>query len=160
MLIGIVLLVVVGPEDLPKIARNVARAMAKARALSDSLKSEFMASVDEIDRAVDPKAWALAGKEVPERHPMLDDEEEIESGEKEVVGLGKSEPEILDTKEPEPLDGEHAEVISSENDTNPVDLQAEEHIEKTQDEPEGQSAATKNHARVTEIETRTDEAGW
>src|SRR5512132_3343959 len=48
-LIGVVALVVVGPKDLPKVLRNAARVMNKARAMS----REFQAGLAEMAREVE-----------------------------------------------------------------------------------------------------------
>ncbi|MGB5760802.1 MAG: twin-arginine translocase TatA/TatE family subunit, partial [Acidimicrobiales bacterium] len=60
IVIALVLLIAVGPEQLPSLIRRIGSAVAQVRGMTDSLRSEFMAGLDEIDRAVDPNAWAAS----------------------------------------------------------------------------------------------------
>ncbi len=45
--IGIILLVVVGPEQLPSVARNAGRTLRRVRDMSQALRADFMASIEE-----------------------------------------------------------------------------------------------------------------
>ncbi len=60
IVIALVLLITVGPEQLPGLIRRVGSAVSQVRGMTDSLRSEFMAGMDEIDRVTDPNAWAAS----------------------------------------------------------------------------------------------------
>ncbi len=59
-MIALVLLIAVGPEQLPAVIRRAGRAAAQARSMTESLRSEFMSGLDDIERAADPNAWAAS----------------------------------------------------------------------------------------------------
>ncbi len=58
MLIAIVLLIAVGPEQLPGVIRRVGRTMGQLKSMSDRLRDDFMAGMNQIDEATDVKSWA------------------------------------------------------------------------------------------------------
>lgn len=58
LIIGLVLLIAVGPEQLPSVIRRVGSTVAQARSMTDGLRSEFMAGLDEIERATDVERWS------------------------------------------------------------------------------------------------------
>lgn len=58
LVIGLVLLIAVGPEQLPGVIRRVGSTVAQMRSMTDGLRSEFMAGLDEIERATDVKRWS------------------------------------------------------------------------------------------------------
>lgn len=58
LIIGLVLLIAVGPEQLPGVIRRVGSTVAQARSMTDGLRSEFMAGLDEIERAADVERWS------------------------------------------------------------------------------------------------------
>lgn len=60
IIIGLVLLIVVGPEQLPGVIRRVGRTVSEARAMTENLRSEFMSGMEEIEKATDPNAWAAS----------------------------------------------------------------------------------------------------
>ncbi len=53
LIIALVALVVVGPEQLPAVLRKAGQYAAQMRQMSNSLRQEFMAGVDELD----PTKW-------------------------------------------------------------------------------------------------------
>ena len=63
LVIGLVALIVVGPEQLPGLIRRIGRTVAQVRSMTDGIKDEFMATVDENDdlkdltNVMDPKSW-------------------------------------------------------------------------------------------------------
>ena len=61
ILIALVLLIAVGPEQLPGVIRRAGRLVSQVRSMSDGLRRDFMDSMDEIDRAADPRKWADTG---------------------------------------------------------------------------------------------------
>jgi sec-independent protein translocase protein TatB len=59
VLIGLVALLVVGPKELPGLVRGVASLLARVRAITGELKSEFdreIAQADELKRLVEREA--------------------------------------------------------------------------------------------------------
>lgn len=62
LLLLVISLIVLGPERMPKLARDLGRAMAEFRRTSDELRNEFL----NADKYVDPTATA-----VPTEQPAL-----------------------------------------------------------------------------------------
>lgn len=60
ILIALVLLIAVGPEQLPGVIRRTGRVVGQLKTMSDNLRRDFNASLDEIERAADVKSWAGA----------------------------------------------------------------------------------------------------
>ncbi len=60
ILIALVLLIAVGPEQLPGVIRRTGRVVGQLKTMSDNLRRDFNASLDEIERATDVKGWAEA----------------------------------------------------------------------------------------------------
>lgn len=58
LIIGLVLLIAVGPEQLPSVIRRAGSTVAQFRSMTDGLRSEFMAGLDEIERATDVERWS------------------------------------------------------------------------------------------------------
>jgi sec-independent protein translocase protein TatB len=58
MLIAIVLLIAVGPEQLPGVIRRVGRTMGQLKSMSDRLRDDFMSGMNQIEEATDVKSWA------------------------------------------------------------------------------------------------------
>lgn len=54
LVIAIVALVVVGPEQLPGLLRKAGRYAAQIKSMGDSVRDEFMAGAEEMD----PRTWA------------------------------------------------------------------------------------------------------
>ena len=65
IVIALVLLIAVGPEQLPGVIRKAGKTAAQVRSMTDGLRSEFMAGLDEIERAADIKAWAESDANEP-----------------------------------------------------------------------------------------------
>jgi len=49
LVVAIVALIAVGPEQLPSVIRRIGRSAAKARAVTNNIKNEFMAGLDDSD---------------------------------------------------------------------------------------------------------------
>ena len=62
IVIALILLMAVGPEQLPSLIRRVGRTVSEVKGMTEGLRSEFMSGLEEIERATDPEAWA-AGNE-------------------------------------------------------------------------------------------------
>lgn len=60
VVIGLVALIVVGPEQLPGLIRRVGQVVAQARTMTDNFRGEFMAGLDEIESATDPRRWGAS----------------------------------------------------------------------------------------------------
>ncbi len=58
ILIALVLLIAVGPEQLPGVIRRTGKVVGQLKNMSDNLRRDFNASLDEIERAADVKSWA------------------------------------------------------------------------------------------------------
>lgn len=58
LIIGLVLLIAVGPEQLPGVIRRVGSTVAQFRSMTDGLRGEFMAGLEEIERATDIEKWS------------------------------------------------------------------------------------------------------
>ncbi len=82
MVIGLVLLIAVGPEQLPGVIRRVGSMVAQARSMTEGLRSEFMAGLEEIERVTDPDEWTTENRpfertnSYAERKHRLDEEAE------------------------------------------------------------------------------------
>lgn len=94
IVIALVLLIAVGPEQLPGLIRRVGQVAGQAREMTDSLRSEFMSGMEELERATDPNAWAASAGPSPDRpQPAIpgaadkknttDSEDDVQSGEED-----------------------------------------------------------------------------
>lgn len=57
LLIAIVLLVAVGPEQLPGLVRKIGKTAGELKTMSDRVREEFMSGVNQLEEAVEPKTW-------------------------------------------------------------------------------------------------------
>lgn len=57
ILIALVLLIAVGPEQLPGVIRRTGKVVGQLKTMSDNLRRDFNSSLDEIERAADVKSW-------------------------------------------------------------------------------------------------------
>ncbi len=57
ILIALVLLIAVGPEQLPGVIRRTGKVVGQFKTMTDNLRRDFSASLDEIERAADVKSW-------------------------------------------------------------------------------------------------------
>ncbi len=81
ILIGIVALVVIGPKDLPRVLRELGRAVAKMRRMATEFQGQFMEAVREADMAdVRDEVAKLADSaklDVPSFNPVADVKKEL-----------------------------------------------------------------------------------
>ena len=61
LVIAVVALIAVGPEQLPGVLRKVGRFMAQARSMTAGLREEFMSGIEEVTDLADPEAWMGSG---------------------------------------------------------------------------------------------------
>ena len=61
LVIAMVALIAVGPEQLPGLLRKLGRSMAQLRAMTTGLRNEFMSGLDEVKDLADPDAWLGEG---------------------------------------------------------------------------------------------------
>lgn len=61
LVIAVVALIAIGPEQLPGVMRKVGGFVAQARSVTTGLRDEFMSGMDEISDLTDPKAWMGSG---------------------------------------------------------------------------------------------------
>ena len=69
LLLLVIALIVLGPERMPKLARDLGRAMAEFRKTSDELRSEFLNAdkyLDAAATAAPPEPPAIAAQSSPE----------------------------------------------------------------------------------------------
>ncbi len=66
LVVAIVLLIAVGPEQLPGVIRKVGQMVSQFRGMTEGIRAEFMSGLDEIERAADPREWA---KDEPSSNP-------------------------------------------------------------------------------------------
>lgn len=57
LVIAVIALIAVGPEQLPGVLRKVGRTMGQVRSMAAGLRDEFMAGADELGSTVDPGTW-------------------------------------------------------------------------------------------------------
>lgn len=61
LVIALVALIAVGPEQLPGVLRKLGRFAAQARTVTSNLRDEFMSGIDEVNDLVDPEKWTGSG---------------------------------------------------------------------------------------------------
>ncbi|MDH3681045.1 MAG: twin-arginine translocase TatA/TatE family subunit [Acidimicrobiia bacterium] len=63
LVIAMVALIAVGPEQLPSVLRKIGKGVAQIRAMTAGLRDEFMSGIDEVTDAVDPQKWTGSGSD-------------------------------------------------------------------------------------------------
>lgn len=63
LVIAMVALIAVGPEQLPSVLRKFGRGVAQIRSMTAGLREEFMSGLDEVTDVVDPKSWTGSGSD-------------------------------------------------------------------------------------------------
>jgi sec-independent protein translocase protein TatB len=66
IVVALVVLIAVGPEQLPGMIRKVGQTVAQLRSMTEGLRTEFMAGLEEIERAADVQTWADDPADDPE----------------------------------------------------------------------------------------------
>ena len=61
LVIAMVALIAVGPEQLPSVLRKIGRFLAQARSVTANLRDEFMSGLDEVNELADPEKWMGSG---------------------------------------------------------------------------------------------------
>jgi len=74
MLVAVVILIVVGPKDLPKLMRDAGRLVAKAR----SMAGEFTAAFDQMAREADMEDLRKEIDELKKHNPITDAQRAID----------------------------------------------------------------------------------
>ena len=110
MLIGIVLVLVVGPERLPKVARTAGLWLGKARSMVTSVKADIdrELAADELKKALQKQA------QLPGLHDILEETQEA------VDEIEKLKPDyqlkaMPDAPKPVPGDTDPAKITHDEN---------------------------------------------
>ncbi len=88
LVIALIALVVVGPEQLPSVLRKLGKQAAQLRSMTQSIRDEFMSGVDEVN----PTNWMEDTSDVPKNPTSREDlEQQMDSAEKqaEEEALGK-----------------------------------------------------------------------
>jgi Tat protein translocase TatB subunit len=81
LVVGVLALIVFGPNKLPEIARTVGGFIKQVRAMADDVKQEFSDGFDVKDEPEDEELAALAGDDDTEV-ARLDDDKPAKKGEK------------------------------------------------------------------------------
>ena len=63
LVIAMVALIAVGPEQLPGVLRKIGGFVAQARSMTAGLRDEFMSGLDEVSDAANPKTWMGSGSD-------------------------------------------------------------------------------------------------
>lgn len=97
LVICVVLLLAVGPEQLPGLIRKIGNLAAQLRSMTDSFRSDFMSGVEELEQAANPKKWAddpfnpdTFSTQSAAVKPTFEDKKDSENGQ---VSSDDSEPE-------------------------------------------------------------------
>ena len=61
LVIALVALIAVGPEQLPSVLRKLGRFVAQARTVTSNLRDEFMSGLDEVNDFANPEKWTGSG---------------------------------------------------------------------------------------------------
>lgn len=77
IVIALILLMAVGPEQLPGLIRRVGKTVSEVKGMTEGLRAEFMSGMEEIERATNPEAWAAGNGQPshvkPRTRPTTDD---------------------------------------------------------------------------------------
>jgi len=63
LVIAMVALIAVGPEQLPSLLRKIGRFVSQARSVTSNLRDEFMSGLDEVNELADPEKWMGSGSD-------------------------------------------------------------------------------------------------
>ncbi len=121
LVIGVVALIVVGPEQLPTLIRRVGKVVGQVRNMTDGLKKDFMETVDEtkdFKNAVDPTSWTTgSGTDddpvVPRGLAEATDADDAPEDEADDQAAGDT----AETAETDDAAGDTAELADSDSDS-------------------------------------------
>ena len=121
LVIGVVLLIAVGPEQLPGVIRRVGSAAAQIRSMTDGLRTEFMAGLEEIEQAVDPKEWgAYTGESSaaprPERARPATGADDLDDDAEDLDDLDDDAEDLEDLEDLDEGDDDDAEDLDDDAD--------------------------------------------
>ncbi|MGI9596467.1 MAG: twin-arginine translocase TatA/TatE family subunit [Acidimicrobiales bacterium] len=159
ILIGLVLLIAVGPEQLPGLIRRIGHTVGQARSMTDSLRSEFMSGLDEIERAADPNSWAAsAGPSLVKPQDRSADSDSDGDADDDPDSEADADTDIDGAdSEPEAHDEEDGNEIDTGLDGGPVEADGEDEQPARLD---GQPTADFGEAKKVEVEVDVEaEAG-
>ncbi len=117
IVLAIVVLVFVGPEQLPSVIRRAGQLIGQARSMSEGLRGDFMSGMAEIEAAADPTKWAAsAGSTGPQKKPPPSEELAPAKDEPAWISTASESRPDLDESDVSPnheaeADGEDAGVI-------------------------------------------------
>lgn len=63
LVIAMVALIVVGPEQLPGLMRKIGKYARQARSMSSALRDEFMSGIEEVQDIAKPESWMGTGSD-------------------------------------------------------------------------------------------------
>ncbi len=89
LVIALIALVVVGPEQLPSVLRKLGKQAAQLRAMTQSVRDEFMSEIDEVN----PVNWMKDTSDVPKNPTSVAElDEQMDAAEKEAEeqAMGKA----------------------------------------------------------------------
>ena len=159
IVVALVLLMAVGPEQLPGVIRRVGRGASQIRSMTEGLRSDFMAGMEEIERATDAESWAKGsgpgGSEKPHsaRQSRASDDDVITD-------------DIVTDLTPEPNDSDTPEVDAESDELEQLDEPVtEDDAEVSEDDlsadlvdSNGSSASSDTKAEDTEPEKTESES--
>ncbi|MEM7322388.1 MAG: twin-arginine translocase TatA/TatE family subunit [Actinomycetota bacterium] len=173
IVIALILLMAVGPEQLPGLIRRVGRTVSEVRGMTEGLRAEFMSGLEEIERATDPEAWAAGGNEPTkvkprsERNPVVPrggttDTEDEESGSSSDEDTDNEAPADGQIDTPEPAFPEAGEPVADTDAPAPADFTVatwDGSARKNPTEPQDKTAADATAgAAVDPVDTSTNGA--
>lgn len=85
LLLGVLALIVVGPKDLPKLMREVGRAMAKVRRLAD----DFRMSFEQMARETEVEEMRAEIEKLKQNNPMTDAKEALKDVDETIRNIDK-----------------------------------------------------------------------
>jgi len=109
LVIALVLLIVVGPEQLPGVVRKVGKALAQFKEMSNNLKNDFMATVDAdpllgIDAKKDRSTSVAPVLEDLDQDAIDEATEELDEDDLDEDDLDWEDQDVSSTSDPDELD--------------------------------------------------------
>lgn len=83
LVIAMVALIAVGPDQLPGVLRKIGRYAAQARSMTAGIRDEFMSGLDEVKDMADPDQWLGSGTDddpvVPRGHATQSSTDDVQT---------------------------------------------------------------------------------